>query len=105
MYGSIPYMNSAPPAPQGTRQTSDARLDLRLGTHDKALLEQAARLRGMRLSAFVRSAALREARDVLAAEAVMLSPAESQRFIRALNRPLELNARLTDTLDRLDGVP
>ncbi|MCK9488228.1 MAG: DUF1778 domain-containing protein [Xanthomonadales bacterium] len=98
-------MIPASPVSQGTQKTSDARLDLRLGAHDKALLEQAARLRGMRVSAFVRSAALREARDVLAAEAVMLSPAESQRFIRALNRPLELNSRLTEALEQLTGVP
>ena len=80
---------------------ADARLDLRLSPQDKMLLEQAARLRGMRVSAFVRAAALREARDVLAAEAVMLSPAESQQFLRALNRPLETNARLTEALVRL----
>lgn len=68
-------------------------------------MEQAARLRGMRLSAFVRAAALREAREVLAAEAVMLSPAESQQFIRALNRPLETNAKLTEALGQLAGQP
>lgn len=95
---------SANDASRGPRKTSDARLDLRLGTHDKALLEQAARLRGLRLSAFVRGAALREARDVLAAEAVMLSPEQSQRFIRALNRPLDLNPRLSGALDQLDGA-
>lgn len=80
---------------------ADARLDLRLSPQDKMLLEQAASLRGMRLSAFVRAAALREARDVLAAEAVMLSPAESQAFLRALNRPLETNEKLTKALSRL----
>lgn len=68
-------------------------------------MEQAAKLRGMRLSAFVRAAALREAREVLAAEAVMLSPAESQQFIRALNRPLEANAKLTQALGQLVGQP
>lgn len=84
-----------------TSSNADARLDLRLNPQDKALLEQAAKLGGMRVSAFVRAAALREARDVLAAEAVMLSPAESQQFLRALNRPLETNTKLTKALDRL----
>ena len=44
--------------------TAEARLDLRLDPKDKALIEYAARLRGMKLSAFVRAAVLRESREM-----------------------------------------
>ena len=82
--------------------TAEARLDLRLDPKDKALIEYAARLRGMKLSAFVRAAVLRESREILAAETVVLSPAESRNFLEALDRPFRPNAKLARALARLD---
>lgn len=75
--------------------TSAARLDLRLNATDKARIARAADLRGMPLSAFVRDAVLREAESVMAAElTVILSAAESRRFLKALDAPFKPNARL-----------
>ncbi len=75
--------------------TAAARLDLRLNATDKARIHRAADLRGVPVSAFVRDAVLREAESVMAAElAVMLSPAESRRFLAALDKPFKPNARL-----------
>ena len=75
--------------------TSAARLDLRLNPTDKARIARAADLRGVPLSAFVRDAVLREAESVMAAElTVTLSPAESRRFLKALDAPFKPNARL-----------
>lgn len=72
-----------------------ARLDLRLNPTDKARIARAADLRGMPLSAFVRDAVLREAESVMAAElTVTLSAEESRRFLKALDAPLQPNAKL-----------
>lgn len=75
--------------------TALARLDLRLSPTDKARINRAADLRGVPVSAFVRDAVLREAESVMAAElTVTLSPAESRRFLAALDKPFKSNARL-----------
>ena len=75
--------------------TALARLDLRLNLADKARINRAADLRGVPVSAFVRDAVLREAESVMTAElTVMLSPAESRRFVAALDKPFKPNSRL-----------
>jgi uncharacterized protein (DUF1778 family) len=75
--------------------TAAARLDLRLNAADKARIARAADLRGVPLSTFVREAVLRETEGVMASElTVSLSPAESRRFLTALNKPFKPNARL-----------
>lgn len=75
--------------------TALARLDLRLNPTDKARINRAADLRGVPVSAFVRDAVLREAENVMAAElTVTLSPAESRRFLAALDKPFKPNVRL-----------
>jgi len=80
---------------------AEARLDLRLDPADKTLIERAASLRGMKLSAFVRAAALRESQAVLAAEIPVLSADESRRFLEALDSPFRPNAKLARALARL----
>ena len=76
-----------------------ARLDLRLNPRDKARIARAADLRGMPVAAFVRDAVLREAENVMAAELmVTLSPAESRRFLAALDKPFKPNARLKEAM-------
>jgi uncharacterized protein (DUF1778 family) len=75
--------------------TASARLDLRLNAADKARINRAASLRGMPVATFVRDAVLREAEIVMAAElTVTLSPAESRRFLAALDKPFKPNTRL-----------
>ncbi|MDR6990952.1 DUF1778 domain-containing protein [Luteimonas sp. 3794] len=72
-----------------------ARLDLRIDARDKDRITRAAALRGMAVSAFVRSAVLREADTAIAAETtVALSPAESRHFLASLDAPFQPNARL-----------
>jgi uncharacterized protein (DUF1778 family) len=80
--------------------TSTSRLDLRLNAADKARIARAADLRGVPLSTFVREAVLRETEGVMASElTVSLSPAESRRFLAALNKPFKPNARLKKAME------
>jgi uncharacterized protein (DUF1778 family) len=72
-----------------------ARLDLRIDARDKDRITRAAALRGMPVSAFVRSAVLREADTAIAADTtVSLSSAESRHFLAALDAPFQPNDRL-----------
>ncbi|MBF1237214.1 MAG: DUF1778 domain-containing protein [Lautropia mirabilis] len=85
--------------------TTTARLDLRLSIEDKNRITRAAALRGMSLSVFVRHAVLREADTVLAADAaVVLSPEESRRFLDALDRPFQPNAKLKKVMEEADRL-
>lgn len=78
-----------------------ARLDLRLDEKDKSRIARAASLRGLPMATFVRDAVLREADNVMAAElSVRLSPAESRRFLSALEKPFKPNARLKKAMQR-----
>lgn len=81
--------------------TAAARLDLRLNPDDKARISRAAELRGVPLSAFVRDAVLREAETVMTNElTVTLSARESRRFLAALDKPFQPNARLDKAMQR-----
>ena len=81
--------------------TATARLDLRRNENDKTRIGCAPDLRGVPVSTFVRDAVLREAESVMAAEfAVTLSVQESRRFLKALDAPLNPNARLKKALTR-----
>jgi uncharacterized protein (DUF1778 family) len=81
--------------------TAAARLDLRLSEKDKSRIVRAASLRGLPVATFVRDAVLREAGNVAAAElTVTLSPAESRRFLTALDRPFKPNSRLKKAMER-----
>lgn len=85
--------------------SANARLDLRLTASDKQRIERAAQLRGMPLAAFVRTAVLREADEIVTSEAVIaLSAAESRRFVRALQKPLKANPALKRALLRGDKL-
>lgn len=81
--------------------TAAARLDLRLNENDKSRITRAAGLRGLPVATFVRDAVLREADNVMAAElSVTLSPAESRRFLAAVDKPFKPNARLRQAMER-----
>lgn len=80
--------------------TATARLYLRLESRDKDRIVQAAALRGMEVSAFMRDAVLREAEAAIAADAVVtLSEGESRRLLAALDDLLRSNARLKSAMD------
>lgn len=81
--------------------TAAARLDLRLNPTDKDRIARAADLLGVPVSTFVRDAVLREAESVMAAElSVTLSPAESRRFLAALDKPFKPNPKLKNAMER-----
>ena len=82
-----------------------ARLDLRLGAGDKDRIAQAAALRGVAVSAFVRDAVLREADSTIAAQSVVtLSQQESRAFLAALDAPFRPNTRLRKAMDAASRV-
>lgn len=85
--------------------TANARLDLRLSVKDRQRIDRAAALAGLPLATFVRTAVLREADRTVAAESVAtLSPAESKRFLAALEKPFAPNAALRRVLKRGDAL-
>lgn len=80
-----------------------ARLDLRLSVKDRQRIERAAALAGLPLATFDRAAVLREADRTVAAESVAtLSPAESKRFLAALEKPFAPSAALRRAMKRGD---
>jgi uncharacterized protein (DUF1778 family) len=79
----------------------NARLDLRLSASDRQRIDRAAALAGLPIAAFVRTAVLREADRLAAAEnSVNLSPAESRRFLAALAKPFAPNEALRRALQK-----
>jgi uncharacterized protein (DUF1778 family) len=84
---------------------ASARLDLRLSDKDRERIDRAASLAGLPLAAFVRTAVLREADRIVAAESVVtLSEAESKKFLAALRKPFAPNAALRRALKRGDDL-
>lgn len=68
--------------------TKTDRLEARLDPQQRAVLEQAAALRGQSLSAFLLGAALTEARAVIQAASVTTIPADfAERFAKVLDAP------------------
>jgi uncharacterized protein (DUF1778 family) len=73
----------------------DARLEARVSTAQKSLLQHAAALSGRTLSEFVVASAQEAARRVIAEhESIRLSREEQLAFVQALLSPSEPNARL-----------
>lgn len=75
--------------------TRDARLEVRVSTAQKSLLQHAAALSGRTLSEFVVTSAQDAARRVIAEhESIRLSLEEQLAFVQALLQPPEPNALL-----------
>lgn len=71
-----------------TADTKEARIALRARPQDKAIIERAAELRGMKLSHFIMQDALKHARQVLEEEGVMmLDDEDRQTFVNAFLDP------------------
>lgn len=80
---------------------ANARFDLRLSERDRERISRAAALVGLPLAAFVRTAVLREAERMVAAEsAATVSEAESKKFLVALRDAFAPNAALKRALKR-----
>ena len=77
---------------QGTKNT---RLDLRLRSEHKRLIEEAAHLSGQSISAFVAAAGVREAEQIVERFSnLRLSNRDRDAFLAALDNPPKPNAKL-----------
>lgn len=81
--------------------TKDERLQIRIDSAEKRLLERAAEASHLSVSAFVLQSAAAQAADVLAErQLVELSPGAASAFTRALDEPATVNQRLASALSR-----
>lgn len=79
----------------------NSRMEYRLDADDKALIERAAKLRGVKVSAFNRAAAIEMARDIVReADTVVFSQAAARDLLESLGKPFSPNAALREALDR-----
>lgn len=75
--------------------TQEARLDFRLGSDLKDLIEQAAELRGQTVSEFAKAVLIEKAENVLQeSRLTRLTLRDSQRFLSLLDRDLRPNKAL-----------
>jgi uncharacterized protein (DUF1778 family) len=78
------------------------RLDLKLSSADKQLLQQAAAIEGISVAAFVRSAAKQRAAEAIQLDrAVSLSRHDYETFQAALAEPFRPNEDLLQALNQL----
>lgn len=85
---------------KNTKQKSD-RLNLRITTSDRDLLERAAQLEGLSTSTFLIRAAAETAREVIAREQRITISAEAfDRLVAALEGPAEVKPRMLERLRR-----
>ena len=81
------------------------RVDIRLGSDDKGMLQLAASYEGMSMAAFIRKAALDVARSVLERnERITFSREEAKRILAALDQPLEPNAALSKAMKAAEAI-
>jgi uncharacterized protein (DUF1778 family) len=77
------------------RQTRSEKLDLRLTTRDKRILQEAAATERRSVTEFVLHSALMRAEDVLAEQrSIRLNAEQWKTFIEALDTPPQRHARL-----------
>lgn len=75
------------------------RIDIRLVSEDKGIIQQAASYEGISVAAFIRKAALEVARSIIDRnERIRLSQEDGRRIMAALNRPFEPNEALRKAL-------
>lgn len=81
------------------------RVDIRLGSDDKGMLQLAASYEGMSMAAFIRKAALDVARSVLERnERITFSREEARRILAALDQPFEPNAALSKAMKAAEAI-
>lgn len=79
----------------------NARMEYRLDADDKTLIERAAELRGVKVSAFNRAAAIEKARDIVReADTVVFSQEAARDLLESLGKPFSPNAALRKALGR-----
>jgi uncharacterized protein (DUF1778 family) len=81
------------------KSAKDSRIDLRVTEEQKVLLEQAASLSGVSLSAYTLLHLLPQAQqDIERQERLMLSNRDRDLFLSALENPLELRGKLKSAI-------
>jgi uncharacterized protein (DUF1778 family) len=79
--------------------TKDERLQIRVDTEERRLIERGAAASHLSVSAFVVQSAAAHAASVLADRTLIeLEPAAAEAFSRALRQPAEVNKRLVGAL-------
>jgi uncharacterized protein (DUF1778 family) len=97
MYGKIPYMKKEKQA----AKTMNARMELRLDPDDKALIERAAALLGVKPASFTRSALVNQANEVIRqAHMVAFDEKATRDCLAALSKPFAPNEALSRALER-----
>jgi uncharacterized protein (DUF1778 family) len=90
-----------------TTSAKTRRIEIRMTDEERDLEQAAAAARGQTLSEFIRQAARREAKQVLAEQTnIVLNPEEASRFLAALDDPSSFEAglgRLTERPSILGG--
>lgn len=85
--------------------TATARMELRFEPDEKSLVERAAAVKGVSVSAFVRSTTLDVAKQVVVKdELVVMSPRDSVRILKALDRPFKPNRKLAKLLKTVEPI-
>ena len=88
-----------------TRPTREARIDMRLNPDDKALLEAAARLHGLNVSAYILSHSIPAARsEVGAAGTIGLSNRDRDLFLEKISSPPKPNKDLKKAMARYKSL-
>ena len=78
-----------------------ARMDIRLDEKDKALIERAARLQGVKTATFTRSVLVQEAETIIRnAHVVNFDEDAARECLAALSQPFEPNEALSRALER-----
>lgn len=81
------------------------RVDIRLGSDDKGMLQLAASYEGMSMAAFIRKAALDVARSVLERnERITFSREEAKRILAALDQPFDPNTALSKAMKAAEAI-
>jgi len=76
-----------------------ARMELRFQPSEKKLVERAAAVKGMTVSAFVRSTTLEAAKELVPQDdVVLLSARDFANLMKAMDRPFKPNRRLARAL-------
>jgi uncharacterized protein (DUF1778 family) len=79
---------------------NNARINLRLKSNAKSIIERAAGFEGKTISHFILDSALKQAEKTVQAHEIMtLNEMDSQTFYDALTEPVRFNSKLTSALE------
>lgn len=84
---------------------SESRIEFRVSSEEKAIIEAAAEITGQKLSAFARSVLLTNARKLKAEfDVVEMSSRDAERIMRALDKPFEPTRRMAKALETVEAM-